>query len=75
MHSNKNMHYRNRIYRFTCFKIDGFKISNCHFFNLDALTYAGNLENIKDIESAELYLYKGNICDAVLVMSIFKTIK
>lgn len=40
--------------------------------NLDALTYAGNLSNLKDIESAPNYLFeKGNICDAALVAEIF----
>lgn len=39
-----------------------------HIFNFDDLTYAGNLENIKDIESNENYTFiKGNICDADLV--------
>ena len=48
------------------------KYPNCHFFNLDLLTYAGNLENIKDIESSVNYTFiKGDICDAVLVKSIF----
>jgi dTDP-glucose 4,6-dehydratase len=42
-------------------------------FNLDALTYAGNLENLKDIESKENYTFiKGNICDADLVDKIFQ---
>ena len=26
---------------------------NYHIYNLDALTYAGNLENLKDVESKE----------------------
>jgi dTDP-glucose 4,6-dehydratase len=40
--------------------------------NLDALTYAGNLSNLRDIEAAPNYLFeKGNICDAKLVMEIF----
>lgn len=40
--------------------------------NLDALTYAGNLSNLKDVESAPNYLFeKGNICDAALVAEIF----
>ena len=34
-------------------------------FNLDALTYAGNLENLKDIEQAPNYSFvKGDITDA-----------
>lgn len=40
--------------------------------NLDALTYAGNLENLIDIENSENYYFiKGNICDKSLVNSIF----
>ncbi len=36
--------------------------------NLDALTYAGNLENLRDIEDNENYKFvKGDICDASLV--------
>ena len=32
--------------------------------NLDKLTYAGNLENLKDIESSDKYTFiKGDICD------------
>jgi dTDP-glucose 4,6-dehydratase len=46
---------------------------NYKIFNLDALTYAGNLENLKDIESKENYTFiKGNICDAILVDAIFQ---
>ena len=28
-----------------------------HIYNLDALTYAGNLENLKDVESKENYTF------------------
>ena len=46
---------------------------NYKIFNLDALTYAGNLENLKDIESKENYTFiKGNICDATLVDKILQ---
>lgn len=39
--------------------------------NFDALTYAGNLENLKDIEDDERYTFvKGDICDAELVNKI-----
>ncbi|MCS5663148.1 MAG: dTDP-glucose 4,6-dehydratase [Flavobacteriales bacterium] len=49
------------------------KYPNSNFVNLDLLTYAGNLENIKDVESAANYTFiKGDICDAVLVKSIFE---
>lgn len=40
--------------------------------NLDALTYAGNLENLKDIEKAPNYVFeKVNILDAEAVKSVF----
>lgn len=40
--------------------------------NLDALTYAGNLENLRDIENNERYTFiKGDITDEQLVDEIF----
>jgi len=40
--------------------------------NLDKLTYAGNLSNLRDIEKKENYTFiKGDICDFELVRSIF----
>ena len=33
------------------------KYPTYHIFNLDALTYAGNLENLHDIESKDCLLY------------------
>jgi dTDP-glucose 4,6-dehydratase len=43
-----------------------------HIYNLDALTYAGNLENIKDIEKAPNYTFlKGDIVDENFVNTIF----
>lgn len=43
-----------------------------HIFNLDALTYAGNLENIKDIEGEPNYTFlKGDIVDEGFVNEIF----
>lgn len=40
--------------------------------NIDDLTYAGNLENLSDIEDAENYFFeKANICDAVRLRQIF----
>ncbi|MFF5993858.1 dTDP-glucose 4,6-dehydratase [Lysinibacillus sp. KU-BSD001] len=40
--------------------------------NLDALTYAGNLENLKESEGKENYRFvKGNITDRALVDSLF----
>lgn len=43
-----------------------------NIYNLDALTYAGNLENLRDIENASNYTFiKGTICDKELVRKIF----
>ena len=42
-------------------------------FNLDALTYAGNLENVSDIESFANYTFvKGDIADASFVDALFQ---
>ena len=41
-------------------------------FNLDALTYAGNLENITDIENASNYQFlKGDITNEAFINSLF----
>jgi len=49
------------------------KYPNYNFVNLDLLTYAGNLENISDLESLANYTFvKGDICDEVLVKTIFE---
>jgi dTDP-glucose 4,6-dehydratase len=41
-------------------------------FNLDKLTYAGNLENLKDIENAPNYTFiKGDIVDAPTIDQLF----
>ncbi len=46
---------------------------NYHIYNLDALTYAGNLENIKDIENESNYTFlKGDIVDEVFINEIFE---
>lgn len=48
------------------------KYPNYHIFNLDALTYAGNLENLVDIESKENYTFlKGDITDETYITEIF----
>jgi dTDP-glucose 4,6-dehydratase len=40
--------------------------------NLDKLTYAGNLENLKDVEDSENYRFiKGDIADTGLIKDIF----
>ena len=49
------------------------KYPNYHIFNLDALTYAGNLENIQDIEDAPNYTFvKGNIVDESFINELFE---
>jgi dTDP-glucose 4,6-dehydratase len=37
--------------------------------NFDALTYAGNLENLKDLDAARHHFIKGNICDKDAVLN------
>lgn len=42
-------------------------------YNLDKLTYAGNLENLKDIEENQNYKFiKGDIVDAEIIQALFK---
>jgi len=44
-----------------------------HIFNMDILTYAGNLENLKDVEAQENYTFvKCDICDLKKVSQIFE---
>jgi dTDP-glucose 4,6-dehydratase len=48
------------------------KYSNYLIINLDALTYAGNLENIKDIENKNNYIFvKGDITDIKFLYNLF----
>ena len=49
------------------------KYPNYKIVNLDALTYAGNLENLKDIEKASNYIFeKGDIVDEKLIHDLFQ---
>ena len=49
---------------------------NYHIYNLDALTYAGNLENIADISDAPNYTFiKGNIKDIDFINNLFQEYK
>ena len=44
------------------------KYSDCSIINLDKLTYAGNLENLKSVENDENYIFiKGSICNKELL--------
>ena len=44
-----------------------------HIVNLDKLTYAGNLDNLRDVEGAANYTFvKGDICDFESVLALMK---
>ena len=48
------------------------KYPDYHIVNMDVLTYAGNLENLKDIENKENYTFvKCDICDVEKVNQVF----
>ena len=52
------------------------KYENYHIYNIDALTYAGNLENLIDIEKKDNYTFiKGDIKDEVFINKIFDKYK
>ncbi|MFL0165536.1 dTDP-glucose 4,6-dehydratase [Candidatus Clostridium helianthi] len=49
------------------------KYEDINIINLDKLTYAGNLENLKSIENDKRYEFvQGDICDKELVETLFK---
>ena len=49
------------------------KYQNIRIINLDKLTYAGNLENLKSIQDDPRHIFvHGDICDAELVSSLFE---
>ncbi|MDC1416913.1 dTDP-glucose 4,6-dehydratase [Flavobacteriaceae bacterium] len=49
------------------------KYPNYHIVNMDVLTYAGNLENLKQIEDKENYTFvKCDICDLKKVTEVFQ---
>ncbi|XPV67644.1 MAG: dTDP-glucose 4,6-dehydratase [Halarcobacter sp.] len=48
------------------------KYQDCNIINLDLLTYAGDLENLKEVENHPRYKFiKGDICNRELVEFIF----
>jgi dTDP-glucose 4,6-dehydratase len=50
------------------------KYKDYHIYNLDALTYAGNLENLKDVENACNYTFlHGDITNESYINEIFNT--
>ena len=47
-----------------------------HIYNLDILSYAGNLDNLTDLKNNENYTFiKGDICDNEFIKNIFKKYK
>ena len=49
------------------------KYPEYHIINLDKLTYAGNLSNLKDIEDKPNYTFvKGDICDFDLMLKLMQ---
>ncbi len=49
------------------------KYPDYHIFNLDKLTYAGNLENLRDVEQLPNYTFlKGDIADAAFIHDLFQ---
>ena len=49
------------------------KYEDYHIINIDALTYAANLENLKDVERKNNYSFvKCNICDTKNVYDVFE---
>ncbi|RQW77571.1 MAG: NAD-dependent epimerase/dehydratase family protein, partial [Geobacter sp.] len=47
---------------------------DCRVTNLDLLTYAGNLENLRQVEGNSKYRFvRGDICDAALIADILAT--
>lgn len=50
------------------------KYPDCEFVNFDALTYAGNLENLQDINNEPNYTFvKGDIADIAMVNEVMAT--
>lgn len=50
------------------------KYEDYHIVNLDKLTYAGNLENLIEVENNDRYTFvQGDICNRELIAYLFKT--
>src|SRR3989338_6707349 len=51
------------------------KYPSYEIVNFDKLTYAGNLDNLKDVEQHKRYRFiKGDICDAKLVEQVARDV-
>ncbi|SHG69280.1 dTDP-glucose 4,6-dehydratase [Flagellimonas flava] len=47
--------------------------ADVHLVNIDALTYAGDLSNLKEVENHERYTFvEGDICDRKLIEQLFE---
>lgn len=52
------------------------KYPNYSIVNLDNLTYAGNLENLRDVETSDNYIFeKGDITDEKFIFELFEKYK
>ncbi|MBP2242353.1 dTDP-glucose 4,6-dehydratase [Cytobacillus eiseniae] len=49
------------------------KYPNYKVINLDSLTYAGNIENLKEVEANNYQFIKGDICDSNLIENVFSS--
>ena len=47
------------------------KYPNTHFVNLDKLTYAGDLENLNEVNASNYTFAKGDICDRDFIQDLF----
>ena len=62
-----------RIYWVSCRQVFLEKYSDYEIFNLDKLTYAGNPENLSDIENNERYHFiKGDIVEDEFILDLFR---
>lgn len=50
------------------------KYKDVFLINLDSLTYAGNLQNLEEVEHLDNYVFiKGDICDKNIVLDVFES--
>ena len=77
MEDNYENIFSNRWSRIHWFKLHSLHVkkydNEIRIINVDKLTYAGNLENLKDVEDRENYTFvKADICDAEAINKIFE---
>src|ERR1700674_552467 len=49
------------------------EIPSCSIVNFDALTYAGNLDNLKGLDESRYHFVKGDIADRDAILSALAT--